>query len=138
MPKVGMHEQCFPRFSEVVMPMTDTSAVFEDVQDVIVVRIQDQEISYQTGESLQAQMPACQDAREPRKVVLDLSKITFLGSIGLTVLVVFLKRVKTTGGKLAIAGLTGQCRNVMSVTRLDKAFDFYADTDKAIAALQAN
>jgi len=118
--------------------MTDISAVFEDIQDVIVVRIPEQEISYHTGESLQAQMPTCQDPRKPLKFVLDLSKITFLGSIGLTVLVVFLKRVKTVGGQLAIAGLTGQCRNVMSVTRLDRAFEFYTDTDEAIAALQAN
>ena len=118
--------------------MTDTSVVFEDIQDVIVVRIPNQEISYHTGESLHAQMPACQDGQKPLKFVLDLSKITFLGSIGLTVLVVFLKRVKTLGGQLAISGLTGQCRNVMSVTRLDKAFEFYDDTDEAIAALQAD
>ena len=119
--------------------MTDTSAVFEDIQDVIVVRIPDQEISYHTGESLHIQMSACrQDGPKPLKFVLDLSKITFLGSIGLTVLVVFLKRVKSIGGQLVIAGLTGQCRNVMSVTKLDKAFDFYVDTDEAIAALQTN
>lgn len=118
--------------------MTDTSAVFEEIQNVIVVRIQDQEISYQTGENLHAHMPTSQGAAEPLKFVLDLSKITFLGSIGLTVLVVFLKRVKTIGGQLAIAGLTGQCRTVMSVTKLDKAFEFYTDTDEAVAALQAN
>jgi len=118
--------------------MTDGYAVFEDIQDVIVVRIQDQEISYHTGESLHEQMPICQDGEKPLKFVLDLSNITFLGSIGLTVLVVFLKRVKTAGGRLVIAGLTGQCRNVMSVTKLDRAFDFYDDADEAIAALQAN
>jgi len=118
--------------------MTDTSAVFEDIQNVIVVRIPDQEISYHTGESLHSQMPAFLEGQKPLKFVLDLSKVTFLGSIGLTVLVVFLKRVKTAGGRMVIAGLTGQCRNVMSVTKLDKAFDFYADTDEAIAALQAD
>ncbi|MDP6546264.1 MAG: STAS domain-containing protein [Phycisphaerae bacterium] len=138
MPEVGMHEWYFLKLSEVVMPMTDTSAVFEDIQDVIVVRIQDQEISYHTGESIHSQMPAITEGQKPPKFILDLSKITFLGSIGLTVLVVFLKRVKTAGGQLVIVGLTGQCRNVMSVTRLDRAFDFYDDTDEAIAALNTN
>ena len=118
--------------------MTDTSAVFEDVQDVIVIRLADQEITYQTGESLNAHMSTRQDGLKPPKFVLDLSNITFLGSIGLTVLIVFLKRVKTIGGQLVIAGLTGQCRDVMSVTRLDKAFEFYVDTDEAVAALQAD
>ena len=37
-----------------------------------------------------------------------------------------------------IAGLTGQCRNVMSVTKLDRALEFYANPDEAVAALQAN
>jgi hypothetical protein len=55
--------------------MTDTSAVFEDIQDVIVVRIQDQEISYHTGESLHAQMPICQDGEKMLKFVLDLSNM---------------------------------------------------------------
>ena len=119
------------------MPMNDISAVFENVQDVIVVRIRGKEISYRTGESLHAEMAPFQDDRKSLKFVLDLSNLTFLGSVGLTVLVVFLKRVKTMGGQLAIAGLTGQCRNVMSVTRLDKAFDFYPTVDEAVAAFQA-
>ena len=118
--------------------MTETSAVFKDVHDVVVIMVRDQELSYHAGESLDAQMPARLEGGKPLKFVLDLSKITFMGSVGLTVLVVLLKRIKTAGGQLAIAGLTGQCRNVMSVTGLGRAFDFYADTDEAIAALQAN
>lgn len=116
--------------------MTDTSVVFEKIQDAIVVRIADKELSYSTGECLHTRMPAGADGDKPLKIALDLSNITFLGSVGLTVLVVFLKRVKTAGGQLVIAGLTGQCRNVMSITRLDKAFDIYADTDEALTALQ--
>ncbi|MDP6635761.1 MAG: STAS domain-containing protein [Phycisphaerae bacterium] len=116
--------------------MADTSVVFEDIQGVIVVRVLGHEISHHIGESIHTQMPASRDADTPLKIVLDLSNITFLGSIGLTVLVVFLKRVMTAGGRLAISGLTGQSRNVMSVTKLDKAFTFYDDTDQAIAALK--
>jgi anti-anti-sigma factor len=118
--------------------MTDTSTVFEDIQDVIVVRIQNPEIKFGVGQILHDRLPTFQAERDSLKIVMDLSNITFLGSTGLTVLVVFLKRVKTIGGQLVIAGLTGQCRNVMSVTRLDKAFDLYEDIDKAVAALQAN
>ena len=135
---VGMLGRYFMQRSQVVIPMTDTSAVFEDIQDVIVVRVQNHEISYDTGESLHAQMHTFLEGPKPVKVVLDLSKLTFLGSIGLTVLVVFLKRIKTIDGQLAIAGLAGQCRTVMSVTKLDRAFEFYADADEAIAALQTN
>lgn len=116
--------------------MTESSAVFECVKDVIVIRVQDHELSHHTGESIEAQMPVCQNGREPLKFVLDLSNITFMGSIGLTVLVVLLKRVKAAGGQLVIAGLTGRCRHVMSVTGLNRVFEFYTTTDKAVAALQ--
>jgi|TARA_B100001964_G_scaffold228444_1_gene279585 anti-anti-sigma factor len=116
--------------------MADTPAVFENIQDVIVIRIMDKEISHHTGESLHTQTPNCKDPDKPLKIVLDLSNITFLGSIGLTVLVVFLKRITTAGGKLVVSGLTGQSRNVMSVTKLDKAFKFYDDIEQALASLQ--
>jgi anti-anti-sigma factor len=116
--------------------MTDTSAVFEQIQDVIIIRIPGQQLLHVTGESIHAQIPASQNAPKPLNIILDLSNITFLGSIGLTVLVVLLKRVKTAGGHLAVIGLAGQCLDVMRVTRLDKAFEFYADIDQAMNALK--
>lgn len=118
--------------------MPDTSAQFEAVQDVIVVRVLAPEISHETGELIQTRTHEIHNGDKPMKVVLDLSKITFIGSIGLTVLVVFLKRIKTAGGRLAISGLTGQSRKVLTVTKLEKIFEFYADVDEALAALQTN
>jgi len=116
--------------------MADTSAVFENISGVIVATIIGSEITHQTGESLHTQTPGAQDCNTPLKIVLDLSSITFLGSIGLTVLVVYLKRITTAGGRLAIVGLTGQSRDVMSVTRLEKAFVFYDTIPQAVEALQ--
>ena len=114
--------------------MDNTSPTFESHDDVAVIAIPDSRITHDTGESMHELLPS---APNPLKVVLDLSNITFLGSIGLTVLVVFLKRIKTAGGHLVIAGLTGQSREVMLVTRLDKAFEFRDDIGQAIAMLQA-
>jgi anti-sigma B factor antagonist len=120
-----------------VKPMTATSAVLEDIQGVIVIRVLDRKLSHDTGESIAVLIPPWLHDHEPLKFVLDLSKITFICSIGLTVLVVLLKRIKVAGGRLVIAGLTDQCRKVMSVTGLDRAFEFYDTVDEAIAALQA-
>jgi len=116
--------------------MADTSAVFETIGDVIVARITGSEITHETGESLHTQTPAAQDRNKPLKIVVDLSCVTFLGSIGLTVLVVYLKRITTAGGQLVISGLTGQAREVMKVTRLEKAFKFYDSIGQAVEALE--
>jgi anti-sigma B factor antagonist len=115
--------------------MADTSAVFETIGDVIVVKLTGSEITHDTGGSLHTQTPAAQDCDKPLKIVVDLSNITFLGSIGLTVLVVYLKRITTAGGQLVISGLTGQSRDVMAVTKLDKAFKFYDSIPQAVEAL---
>ena len=117
--------------------MADTLSVFENIQDVIVIRIPGQDLTHLTGESIHDQMPSDQNSAKPSKVVLDLSNLTFIGSIGLTVLVILLKRIKTAGGHLLISGLTGQCRNVMTVTRLDMAFEFCEDIDQGVAKLQS-
>jgi anti-anti-sigma factor len=117
--------------------MTATSAVFGCVRDVIVIRVLDKEISHDTGESIGALMPVWLHDHAPLKFVLDLSNIAFISSIGLMVLIVLRKRVKIAEGQLVIAGLTDQCRQIMSLTRLDKAFDCYATPDEAVAALQA-
>jgi len=109
---------------------------FREIDDIVVAKLLGQEITYEVGETLQSKLRSGPEAKPPA-FVLDLSSLTFLGSIGLTVLVVFLKRVKTTGGHLVIAGLGGQCRNVMNVMNLDKAFDLFDDLDVAIAAIQA-
>ncbi|MBT3199379.1 MAG: STAS domain-containing protein [Phycisphaerales bacterium] len=113
--------------------MADASIVFEEIQDVIVARIMDRELTRDTGGSLHVQMPQC---TQPPKVVLDLSKIEFIGSIGLTVLVVFQKRISTAGGRLAIAGFSDSCREVMTVTRLDHIFEFYPNVEQSVTAMQ--
>ena len=116
--------------------MDDTFAVFENIGDIILARIPHQKITQQTGQSLLTQTPASQSADKPPKIVLDLSNITFLGSIALTVLVVILKRISTAGGQLVIAGLTGPSRDVMAVTRLEKVFKFCDTVEQAVEAMQ--
>jgi len=115
--------------------MSDSSVTFKTLGDVLVAKVQDQKITRETGKRLYARTAAGDGLDSSLKVVLDLSNLTFLGSIGLTVLVVLLKRVTTAGGQLAIVGLTGQSRGVMTVTRLEKVFKYYASVDQALDAV---
>lgn len=55
--------------------------------------------------------------------LLDVSKLKFIDSSGLGVLVSIHKRVKENKGKLIIKGLDGEVKNVFELTRLTKVFE---------------
>jgi anti-anti-sigma factor len=67
------------------------------------------------------------------KVVVDLSKISFMSSIGLGSLVKAHTTCVNRGGWLRMTGIGARIENIMLVTRLTFVFDTYETVDKAIA-----
>ena len=118
--------------------MSEQTISFEDVDDVTVATLRGREITHEAGEMLYARLRHLTDTERPVKVALDVSGLTFLGSVGLTVMVLSLKRINATGGRFALVGLTGQCRRVMSVIRLDSIFDLYEDLPVALKAMKGS
>src|SRR5215212_541629 len=72
-------------------------------------------------------------ARVPR-VVVDLSKVTYIDSSGLAVLIVGMQQVKEYGGTFALAGLQSDVRSILETARLDQFFSTFAHVDDALAA----
>jgi anti-sigma B factor antagonist len=70
-----------------------------------------------------------------RKLVLDVSRLTFIDSAGLGAVAISAGRADKTGGKLVIAGATGKVRHVIELTRLDQVLALYDDVTLACAAL---
>jgi anti-sigma B factor antagonist len=73
-----------------------------------------------------------------RSLVVDLQEVRFLDSTGLGVIVGVLKRVRTQGGELAIAGAENHVRKVFEITRLSDVLPMYETVDEACAALAAD
>ena len=75
--------------------------------------------------------PALQDALQPLgkgdspKVAVDLSSVPFMDSSSLGVLVVELKRLREAGGALALVGVAGSPRKVLSITGIDRVIPVY-------------
>ena len=63
----------------------------------------------------------------PPQLVVDLSGVTFIDSMGLGALVSGLKRARAHDGDLRLAGATDHVAKVLAITRLDHAF-VVADT----------
>ena len=61
------------------------------------------------------------------KLLVNLSKVTYIDSSGLGVLVGALKEATKEGGRLVLAGMTREVRTVFDLTRLAKFFEIYDD-----------
>jgi anti-anti-sigma factor len=76
---------------------------------------------------------ACAGAGEISVVVVDLSHVTILPSLGLGLLVQISNKCKARQQSLKLAGVLPQIRQVMAITRLDRIFDFAPNVESAIA-----
>lgn len=66
-------------------------------------------------------------------LVVDLSGVDFLDSTGLGVIVGVVKRVRTHGGELAVAGAENHVRKVFEITRISDVLPMFASRDEACA-----
>ena len=73
-------------------------------------------------------------AAKPSPVVVDLSKVTYIDSSGLAVLIEGMQNVNAYGGRFALAGLQESVRPIFEIARLDQVFKIYPDVDAALAA----
>jgi anti-sigma B factor antagonist len=69
----------------------------------------------------------------PPKLVVDLSGLSFIDSMGLGALVSGLKRARAHDGDLRLAGPSDHVAKVLEITRLDQAF-VVGDTVEAVLA----
>lgn len=68
-----------------------------------------------------------------KHVVIDLSKVEYLDSTGLGVLIGGLKRLREAGGNMALVGPGMRIQRIFEITGLNKIFDIYATEAEALA-----
>ena len=78
----------------------------------------------------------CHDGGEDSvAVVLDLSEVEYMSSVGLRVLTLAAKKCKPQNGVIAVAALGEQMREIFHISRFDMIFAVYDDRASAVAAL---
>jgi len=74
--------------------------------------------------------------KNPPQVFVDLSRMTFIDSSGLAVLIEAMQRINVYGGKLALIGVHDAVENILHIARLDQVFRIFPDKAAAEAALE--
>jgi anti-sigma B factor antagonist len=115
--------------------MTTESRTREVAPDITVVELAGR---LHTGASLRSIEFAIQKLLEAgrRKVVLDLSKVDFLDSSAVGMLIVSSAHMKKLGGRMRIAGARSRVADLFAIVHLDQVADLSPDVVTACNQLQ--
>ncbi|MGH8102110.1 MAG: STAS domain-containing protein [Chthoniobacterales bacterium] len=72
--------------------------------------------------------------KKPKRLVVDLSRVSYIDSSGLATLIEAMQNVQEYGGKFALAGLQETVSTIFEIARLDQVFKIYPNVDAALAA----
>jgi anti-sigma B factor antagonist len=103
------------------------------IGDVTVVEITG-EIDGSTAPEAQAAVVPL--AKDDAKVVIDMSGVGYMSSAGLRMLLVVYRTVAGQGGAVALAGLSQDLEDTMSLTGFLDFFDHFATVEDAIASVE--
>ena len=73
--------------------------------------------------------------REEKILLVDLSKVNYMSSAGLRVLMIAAKGCRKQEGKVVLAGLQPTVQEVFKIGRFDMVFDVYPKVRDAFAAI---
>jgi len=67
------------------------------------------------------------------KIVINLSRVTYVDSSGLATLVEILKNMRVYGGRMRLTNLSSKIKSLFEITKLEKLFEIMAEEADAIA-----
>jgi anti-anti-sigma factor len=72
--------------------------------------------------------------KKPERIVIDLSRATYIDSAGIAMLILAMQEVEAYGGKFFLSGVQEPIRSILETSRLDRTFRISPDVDAALAA----
>jgi len=72
------------------------------------------------------------------KLVMDFGAVEFVDSSGLSVIISAYKRIASKAGKMALSNLPKNVQALFALTRMNEAFQVFADTSAAVEFLKSD
>jgi anti-sigma B factor antagonist len=76
--------------------------------------------------------------KKPERIVIDLSRATYIDSAGVAALILAMQEVEAYGGEFFLSGLQETIRSIFETSRLDRTFRIFPNVDVALAASGAD
>lgn len=71
-------------------------------------------------------------AHDKKKVIIDLSKVEWMNSTGLGILISGLTTLRNNGGELKLARVTDKIESLLTITKLITVFESFDDIEGAV------
>lgn len=104
------------------------------INDVMVAALSGN-IDGRTAPPIQEQLQAL--AQPGSKIVLDMSQVAYMSSAGLRVLLMLFRQLDSNDGRIILAGLREEIRDIMAITGFLELFTVSETVDEAVAILTA-
>ena len=73
-------------------------------------------------------------ARKPAQLLIDLSRVSYVDSSAIAVLIDAMQKVQKYGGNFGIVGMQESVRSIFEIARLDQVFRIFPTAEAAAAA----
>jgi anti-sigma B factor antagonist len=90
------------------------------------------EIDINTSPNVKKSFDKLIGAKTP-KIIVNLSRVTYVDSSGLATLVEILKNMRSYGGKLKLSNMSSKVKSLFEITKLEKLFDIAVSEEEAIS-----
>jgi anti-anti-sigma factor len=91
-------------------------------------------IDLHVSPELRTSLRAIIDDEKPKRLIVDLSRVPYIDSSGLAVLIGAMQSLELEGGVFLLAGAQEGVRMILESARLDQYFRLFPDVEAALAA----
>ncbi len=104
------------------------------IRDVTIINFQDASLLDSAQlEGIGAELSDLVDNKNRRKLILDFTKVQFMSSSALGVLITVRKKMAAIKGDMVICSMRKDLMKVFEITNLVKMFNFAPDEERALA-----
>jgi len=103
---------------------------YHEIENDVLIISADGGLNKQTAGQFVEEIGALVDGGV-KKIIIDCSKLNFITSYGIGVILRLHKKLRSAGGDIKIAAVPSKIIEVLNVMKLTKIFDIYPDVNRA-------
>lgn len=92
------------------------------------------EVVFEKSNQLKEQAKKMLNDREITRLIVDLSRVSFIDSSGVGMLISLFKNIRERGGRMVLTSSSENVNKVLDLTRLDQIMEVYDNIEGAVAS----